>query len=390
MQYIHIHSNLINQAQWAGSNPYNSQLEGHSAIKLFYLVKAKDTAGSGFADITIDEAAEILGRSSSTIRRWKRFGEKLGLFRSVINLKEGYYRIYYVSVNKVCLKHNIKNHGTITEVEVHELKDIKFRATEADAIAAQSKSLYAATKGDKKLIRNTLSAKNLCLKSQRILFLSDRFIYINPSYLMYGASQKYIADKSGYSVSTIQRRLDNKYRKSHGLLPVMKKQQCIRLNKEESSKAIVEQQEAEFFGDKKEVIFHNNKFKDLAFKPYTNIYYIPEEDIQLRNQKYLRAKLNRAWAKEESQSISLADSKKVKCRRIGGHKNKLLIKNYSTHTLHQITKFLRIKLLNWIKELNFSSCSEDFKKVSDNYLVEADDLRQLVDTLLANSEDSNK
>lgn len=387
MRFIHIHSSLINQGNWQEANSYNHQLEGHSAVKVFYYVKAKDEAGSGYADISIKELAKIFDKSHSTVRRWLRFGIQLGFFRSKIKLKPGLYRIHYVAVNKVCLKHNIKNHGTITEVEVSELKYIKFRATEADAIAAQNKSLYAATKGDKKLIKNTLSAKKLCLKSQRILFLSDRFIYVNPSHLMYGASQKYIADKSGYSISTIQRRLDNKYRKSHGLLPVMKKQQCIRLDKEESTKSIVEQQEADFFGEKKEVIFHNNKFKDLAFKPYTNIYYIPEEDIQLRNQKYLRAKLNRAWAKIESQSISSANNQKQQSLGDNSHKNKLLIKNYSTHTLHQISKSLRIKLLDWVKELNFSRYKQEFKKVCNEYLVDTDNLGLIIDELLVSPED---
>ncbi len=297
MLYIHIHSSLVNQALWSGCNTYNSQLEGHSAIKLFYLTKALDEAGSGYADIKINEAARIFDRSCSVIRRWIRFAERLGLFRNVIKLRKGYYRFYYCSVIKLCLRYGIKNLGAVTEIGVDELKDIKFKATEADAIRAQDKSLYAATVGKKDLIRKTLSAEKLCCKSKRILFLSDRFIYVNSSNLLYGASQEYIAKHSGYSTSTIQRRLDNNYRKARGLKPVIKKQQCIRLDKEDVRNEFHETRFLNSEGENCKPIFTNNKFKDLAFKPYTNIYYISEEHIQLRPQRYLRAKLNKEWAK---------------------------------------------------------------------------------------------
>lgn len=379
MLSIHVHTSLINQALYTGCAD-NSQLEGHSAIKLFYYLKSLDDDGSGFGDLNICKAAQIFDRSCSNIRRWMRFGVKLGLFRRIVKIKKGLYRIYYTSVIKVCLKSGIKHLGEITELTVDELKNIKFHATEANAIGSQNKSLYAATKGKKKLIKKTLSAKNLCCKSKRILFLSDRFVYVNPRYLMYGASQEYIAKQSGYHKSTIQRRLSDGYRKAHGLKPVTKKQQCIRIDKKYAE---LEFQESSFLsseGESNEFIFHNNKFKDLAFKPYTNIYHI---DVELRKQRYLRAKLNREWAKkdEENQLISSANIQKQRSLGIISYKNKLLIKRSSNQTLHQITKSYRIKLLDWIKEFNFSNCKEDFKKILDQYLVNPDEIDEAVDKL---------
>lgn len=290
-----IHTALLNPKLYS-TCPENGELDGHISILLYYFCRGLDPNGSGTAIVKIYEACQEFDKSRATIRRWMRDGLKLGFFRYVEKIKSGVYKIYYSSISHIVTKYDILYLGEIVELTNDQLKHIKIHATEANAIGSQTKSFYAATNGGKrKLVKRTLSAKNLCSKSKRILFLSDRFILTNPAYIIYGASQEYIAKQSGYHKSTIQRRLDDKYRISHGLKPVTKKQQCKRIDKEYAELEFKENKFLDSEGEENQLVFHSEKYKDLAFIPYTNIYDI---DLTLRSQRYLRAKCNRLRVKK--------------------------------------------------------------------------------------------
>lgn len=291
--HIHIHTNLINQKLWnTGSS---SGIQGHGVIKLFYYVKSLDDNGSGYGDVIVTKAAEILDRTCSLVRRWIKFGISSGIFRSVIKLRKGLYRVYYSSILNICKKYKIIDLGAIPVVEVEDLKNIKFKATEADTIRYQKRSYYAATKGKKlQKLRTIKSDKILCSKSKRILFLSSRFVYLDRGVLAYGASQDYIANQTGYSVSTIQRRLSNNCRKFRGLNPVAKKQQCVSAFGDSEKKEFGEK----YFEQSQELINCGRYHKPISikscsnqiFKSYTNIYSI---DIELKKQRFLRWRLNK-------------------------------------------------------------------------------------------------
>lgn len=302
MRYIHIHTNLINQKLWDARS--NSSPQGHGAIKLLYYIKSLDANGSGYGDVIVVDAAQILERTCSIVRRWIKSGITLGIFRSVIKLKKGLYRIYYSSILNICKRYKITDLGAIPIIRVEDLKNIKFKATEADTIRYQKRSYYAAIKGKKlRKLRTIEPDKILCSKSKRILFLSSRFVYLASGVLAYGASQKYIANQVGYSKSTIQRRLSNNYRKFRGLNPVTKKQQCVCAFGDLEGLEYSE----EYFEQSQELIsygrYHKpssiNSCSNRIFKSHVNIYSI---DVDLKKQRFLRWRLNRLWNCFESQS----------------------------------------------------------------------------------------
>jgi len=288
MLKIHIHSGIVNQIKPLGDG----------VIKLFYYLKALDCAGSGCGELSVSEAAKLFERSQSVVRRWIRDGVRLGIFRAAIKAKKGIYKIYYSSVLNLRKKYGATDLGAISVIGVVELRNIKFKATEADAIRCQKQSYYAATKGKKlQKLRTIKPDKILCSKSKRILLLSSRFVYLASGVLAYGASQENIGNSSGISCSTVQRRLSNKYRDLRGLEPVSKKQQCVCAfgadEKIEYNKRYFEQSQELINSGKYHIPKSLNKLNSKSvFKSHTNIYDIY---LESKKQRFLRWKLNKVW-----------------------------------------------------------------------------------------------
>jgi hypothetical protein len=224
---ITIHSAIADPGCWNIKND-KGQVKGHDAIKLWYFLRAADYQGNGSLTIDLRIAAIALKRSLYTIRRWLKSGLKLGFFRGSGRVGAKTYRIFYTSAEKICLRYNLADLGACTDIEVCDLNNIKFLATEATTKQLQQQSAFQA-KGKKK--------KNLakCIPSAELLTTSDlctgailhkvgRFTFLKFYAHPHGASQETITDKQNRHISTIGRRLSDGYRAKHGLPPIPKTQ----------------------------------------------------------------------------------------------------------------------------------------------------------------------
>ena len=223
---IIIHAAIADCGLWSMVSP-KGQVTGHQAIQLYYYCRALDIKGSGWADVEVKTAAAILQTSIVSIRRRIKCGLSLGLFTGCLKLTPGCYRVFYRSLVKVAALLGVEDLGAITKIDISEIKDIKFKATEAQALLLQKRSRYRQTHRKKCDRRRTAEPNELVnsdLRNGSILTRYGRVVVLRRSHAAYGGSQFRLGWLMGRHQSTIQRRLSNGYRESHGLPPVPKVQ----------------------------------------------------------------------------------------------------------------------------------------------------------------------
>lgn len=229
--YWVIHSGLTDGGLWPEKNA-KGQVKGQLSIETWYLARGLDPLGSGSAEINLAEVAKILGISIYSVRRRLKWGFNLGLFRGdKVRLGVGTIRIFYSSLAEVCRRLNIADIGACTEIDISQIRNIKFIAAEAEALKLQNQSLYKETHRKKRdrfkkvLTAEEMTTSELC--NGAILFRRGRFTFLKRSVSSYGGSQKRIAYEMGRHPSTVQRRLSDGYRLRHGLEPVAKTQLAV-------------------------------------------------------------------------------------------------------------------------------------------------------------------
>lgn len=227
---ITLHSGLADPGLWPGINA-KGQVKGQLAIQLYYLCRASDTAGSGWADIDVTAAAAVLETSIYSIRRRIRWGFQHGLFTAKLRRSPGVFRIYYSSLVKVAARLGLSDLGAISSITVFDLPKIKFKATEAQALQLQKRSRYNQTRKNRQ--RKTADPEMLVrseICNGPILTRYGRLSFLKRSYAPYGGSQTRLAWEMNRHTSTVQRRLSDGYRQKHGLEPVEKTQLAVSPN----------------------------------------------------------------------------------------------------------------------------------------------------------------
>jgi len=274
-QKVVVHANLIDGGNAATSN-------GHSAIALYYYVRMMDVRGEGRATITIADAAEALKRSPVTIKRYIRQGVANKLFTGVVKRDSGTYTIYYRSLHKVAIELGLESLGAAFEVGIEDLPHLKLLATQAQAQSLQRASRFQRTREAKKGVQRAEEFLAPSFNSGggkgQILFYGLCTTYVSAEVETFGGSQQQVGEILGRSRRTINRRLNNAYRRKKGLSPLWRKQIA-----QESREAAVR---------------INGKFatprffsrKGRAFKLLCNVY---AEDLVLRPIRYSRSKFKR-------------------------------------------------------------------------------------------------
>jgi len=138
---ITIHSAIVDCGLYQDIN-HKGQVKGHLCVQLWYLCRYLDPKGSGTAILDLNQISTILNISFASVRRRLKFGLELEFFRFFEPIDTKKYKVYYSSLQKVCLRHNITDLGAITEISLSELKHLKFKATEAEALRLQNQSRY--------------------------------------------------------------------------------------------------------------------------------------------------------------------------------------------------------------------------------------------------------
>lgn len=224
-----VHSAIADCGLWHDRKNAKGQVAGHQAVHLYYYLRAKDTEGSGWCDVSLDTVSKDLQISIYALRRWIKSGLDLKLFRATIRYKVGVVRVWYSCVENVCIDNGIADIGATAKIDISALSELKYIVTHAEALKLQHQSRYREGKKAKKCDRarktfdaNEIISSSLC--TGPILFRRGRLIFLKRSHLPYGGSQSRIAWELGRHESTIQRRLSDSYRIRHGLDPIPKVQ----------------------------------------------------------------------------------------------------------------------------------------------------------------------
>lgn len=223
---IRIHSALADGGLLPAKNT-KGQIAKWESIKLWYFLRGVDAAGSGWAEFNLHQVAAFFERSVYTIRRWCRWGKSLKLFRAVHHLGNGFYRIHYTSLAKTALSQGLTELGGIAYVAQHELKTLRFAATETTTMQLQNQSRFneARRKENKsKRIATPTEFVQSQLGVGSILFRRGRFTFLKFNSAYYGTAQSTVAEKLGRHPSTVQRRLSNSWREKRGIGTIAKTQ----------------------------------------------------------------------------------------------------------------------------------------------------------------------
>lgn len=291
---IRIHGAIADSGLWPEKN-LKGQVLHHDAIKLWYWLRSQDPLGSGWAEIKLLEVAETFDRSRYTITRWINWGLQLGFFRARVRLGVKHFRIYYSSAISICANRGISTLGAIAQVEVDRLKNLKFAATEAEALKLQAQSRYTEVNR-----HNHESVKAKVIDPVRVL-TSDlgkgatltrkgRFTFLKSSALPIGGSQKGIASRMGRHADTVQRRLADQYRANHGLDPVLKTQLVARPLTEHDAPPSGVPTKVSFRPGQRII-----RTREGVFRLTNNIYGL--DNVFVESVRYKRYALNRAIAK---------------------------------------------------------------------------------------------
>lgn len=183
--------------------------------KLYYLMRAIDTKGSGRVIFNIDEVLLVLGCSYNTLINY--LNSNSSQICRFYQRKNNQMVVYYQSLVRLARTLNIQDLGAVTELLVSDLKEWRKYCTLAEALKLQTQSYYVAKKEKtagqecldlegifKKASRNTTSrnAHGVLVEELKLYYDSDKFAPC-------GGSQSTIASRIGLTTRTVRRHLKN-------------------------------------------------------------------------------------------------------------------------------------------------------------------------------------
>jgi hypothetical protein len=187
-----------------------------------------DTKGAGKVTLTVSQIQDLL--QVSRITAWRYYTSTL-LFNKVIKRGE-LVTLYYKGIVPLCIELGISHWGASAEINIKDLRRIKYFSTLAETLSLQARAKYLANLNVKKEARERLNKKKApkgsftpALSDNKIdaIFTSDLksvseistgimkleygTLFVNQSWTPFGASQSGVAFKLKRSLRTINRRL---------------------------------------------------------------------------------------------------------------------------------------------------------------------------------------
>ena len=278
---VKIIPSLADSGQWDLKNCHG-KVKGDNASKLWHLLKAIDSKGSGQGLINVTACANFFNVQERTINRWLKSGISLGFFRSYRYLSSGLVQVYYRSTLKLALRLKVQDLGAIVVAPIEALKNLKQSSAIATALELQRRSRYRAERkkglGEKidisKLFGSTFA------HGTRAIARTATYIYLTEESNIYGGSQHRAAWEQGRHECTTHRRLSS-------LSPLNKRQ--IAQAKPEYLKEFFYKTHCELDTGR---LFRIPDYPQLIFKAGCCLYYFP--DWELGKHKYLRSKVKKA------------------------------------------------------------------------------------------------
>jgi len=189
---------------------------------LWAYVRSLDIRGSGWAVVNLEEVSAVLDCGKSTFYRWLRRGGRF--FRHWRNLGNQHFCIYYRSVYNVYVNLDLTEVGPISVVDARSLRRNarKIVATELTIACHQKQAYYAAIKSTAKALQRKIIDPQSAFRSD--LSQSSRGTTTDRRFLKLDADAPIcphgslirVSQSMNRSISTIQRRTADRWRKQNG------------------------------------------------------------------------------------------------------------------------------------------------------------------------------
>ncbi|MEG5176265.1 bifunctional DNA primase/polymerase [Microcoleus sp. B3-D7] len=283
---------------------FSARLYAHfgRSLSVWYLARRFDNSrqkhggknkGSGVGSFTLLAASRILGRSTGHIRKMLRAAKVSGLIRNYKQCK-GWITVWYSSLEKAITLAELEELGPVAAINIDQLSNIHFVATEVEAQALQRASIHRQRQEEIEQIKAEGGNPQLnpsrivkpidlhtCDYPARVLGKGERFIYCTSEFRFYGGSQKAIASLRGISPATASRHLSNKYRLKptpvrgyrQDATPIVKKQLLQQLPQLQDMPPKLCAEDGLFW------------IKDNYWKPHCNVYLLEYRLISARRRR---------------------------------------------------------------------------------------------------------
>lgn len=209
---------------------------------------ASKSKGQGIGKFTLTAASVILRRTPGHIRKLLCAAKRSGLIRHY-KKKGDWITVFYTSLERAIAIAGLDQLGPIAAINIDDLRNLHIIATEVEAQNLQRSSFHLQRRKEIAQIKpgessglytpTQLMTPTLrpCDQLARVLGKSQRFIFCESGFKLYGGRQETIAQLRGLSQATVSRHLSNKYRLAvtptrgfrQGLPPIIKKQLVERL-----------------------------------------------------------------------------------------------------------------------------------------------------------------
>ncbi|NEQ51020.1 MAG: hypothetical protein F6K11_12950 [Leptolyngbya sp. SIO3F4] len=207
---------------------YSRLLDTCEQARLWHVLRALDTEGTGRVYFGVTEIASLMSVSTNTIYRWLKAG--LGVWWRSRRRVDGQIELYLSGVAKVACALGVDGLGAIAEVPLDTLTRMgsKALATALEAEYRQKQAYWAAKKAKKGQAKKSVIDPRTAT--------SDNFpgangmAMVNNGFQIPGASISGIAKTVGRSQSTIKRRLNNRWRIERDIEAIDKKRVATELN----------------------------------------------------------------------------------------------------------------------------------------------------------------
>ncbi|MEM8611749.1 MAG: hypothetical protein AAGF93_06995 [Cyanobacteria bacterium P01_H01_bin.105] len=208
---------------------YSRLLDTCEPARLWHVLRALDTEGTGRVYFGMDEIAALMSVSTQTIYRWLKQG--LGIWWRSRRRVDDQVELYLSGVAKVACALGVGGLGAIAEVPLSELSRMgsKALATALEATYRQKQAYWAAKKTKKGQAKNSVIDPHTAASSDKFPGANGMAV-VNNGFQVPGASISGIARTVERSQSTIKRRLNNRWRIERDIEPIQKKRVATELD----------------------------------------------------------------------------------------------------------------------------------------------------------------
>ena len=208
---------------------YSRLLNTCEQARLWHVLRALDTEGTGRVYFAVSDLAFLMSVSSNTIYRWLKQG--LGIWWRSRRRVDDQVELYLSGIAKVACALGVDGLGAIAEVPLDNLTRMgsKALATALEAEYRQRQAYWAAKKAKKGHAKKSVIDPHDAASSDNFPGAKGMAVVRN-GFQIPGASIAGIAKTVERSQSTIKRRLNNQWRIDRDIEPIQKKRVATELD----------------------------------------------------------------------------------------------------------------------------------------------------------------